>query len=79
MRGFEEVSQLSLNSSLERGLDWLQIRNFKFTGPDGVEYMWDLGILGMSSPKVGLANLLAGILGTERGSRFEVGHWHGQE
>ena len=30
------------------------IRSFKFTGPDGIEYRWALGVTGMKIPRVSL-------------------------
>ena len=35
-------------------------RSFKFTGPDGVEYRWALGPMGMKYPKVSLPHLACG-------------------
>ena len=52
----------------------MNARSFKFTGPDGVEYRWAMGAVGLSYPRVSIliTSLVPQTLNVDHG--FEVGH-----
>ena len=55
MRNDEGVSDFSLGSSSKgRAETRPNARSYKFTGPDGVEYRWAMGAMGVNYPKVSL-------------------------